>query len=257
MRINSATVESPHDEPAGAFVVETGDTADPKATSLNISDTTIVVIEKRSLVRECLAACIASQSGNRVVSFPNVEAYLVALGVTPASLVLLCQSTNSGSAAEVQDLDRLTRLVPQLPVVVLSDAEDLQQIRAAIDSGARGYIPTSLKLAVAVEALRLVRAGGVFVPASSLITASHHQGGCPRLMEQPPTFTPRQAAVVEAIARGKANKLIARELDMCESTVKVHVRRIMKKLGARNRTEVALIANGLPNSRQKGAADTE
>ena len=133
MRINSATVESPHDEPAGAFVVETGDTADPKATSLNISDTTIVVIEKRSLVRECLAACIASQSGNRVVSFPNVEAYLVALGVTPASLVLLCQSTNSGSAAEVQDLDRLTRLMPQLPVVVLSDAEDLQQIRAAIE----------------------------------------------------------------------------------------------------------------------------
>ena len=76
-------------------------------------------------------------------------------------------------------------------------------------------------------------------------------------MEQPPAFTPRQAAVVEAIARGKANKLIARELDMCESTVKVHVRRIMKKLGARNRTEVALIANGLPNSRQKGGADAE
>ena len=257
MRINFATVESPRDEPAGAFVAEAGDTADTKATSLNISDTTIVVIEKRSLVRECLASCIASQSGNRVVTFPTVEAYLDALEATPASLVLLCRSTNPGSPVEVQDLDRLTRLVPQLPVVVLSDAEDLQQIRAAIDSGARGYIPTSLKLAVAVEALRLVRAGGVFVPASSLMTASHHQGDGPRLREQAPAFTPRQAAVVEAIARGKANKLIARELDMCESTVKVHVRRIMKKLGARNRTEVALIANGLPNSRQKGGADAE
>jgi DNA-binding NarL/FixJ family response regulator len=194
-----------------------------------------------------------------VVTFPTVDAYLDALDATLASLVLLCQSTNPGNLLGAQDLDRLTRVAPQLPVVVLSDGEDLQQIRAAIDSGARGYIPTSLKLAVAVEALRFVRAGGVFVPATSVMTAPQHQGGGPRVGEQgqAPAFTPRQAAVVEAIARGKANKLIARELNMCESTVKVHVRRIMKKLGAKNRTEVALIANGLPNSSQKGVADAE
>ena len=161
-----------------------------------------------------------------------------------------------GSAVEVQGLNRLTRVLPQLPVVILSDGEDLHQIRAAIDSGARGYIPTSLKLAVAVEALRLVRAGGVFVPATSVMTAPQYHVGGPRWgeREQAPAFTPRQAAVVEAIAHGKPNKLIARELNMCESTVKVHVRRIMKKLGAKNRTEVALIANGLPNDRLKGAA---
>jgi DNA-binding NarL/FixJ family response regulator len=257
MRINFATGQSTADEPADVIAAETGDTVDPKATPINVSDTTIVVIEKRSLVRECLASCIASQSGNRVVAFPTVEAYIDALEATPASLVLLCRSTHPGSPVELQDLDRLTRLAPQLPVVILSDAEDLQQIRAAIDSGARGYIPTSLKLAVAVEALRLVRAGGVFVPATSLMAAPPYQDGGARLREEAPEFTPRQTAVIEAIARGKANKWIARELDMCESTVKVHVRRIMKKLGARNRTEVALIANGLPNSRQKGAVDVE
>jgi DNA-binding NarL/FixJ family response regulator len=58
-------------------------------------------------------------------------------------------------------------------------------------------------------------------------------------------FTARQAAVVEALRRGKANKIIAYELKMRESTVKVHVRAIMKKLKARNRTEVAFLANGL------------
>ena len=57
-------------------------------------------------------------------------------------------------------------------------------------------------------------------------------------------FTSRQAAVVEALRKGKANKIIAYELNMCESTVKVHVRSIMKKLKARNRTEVAYIVNG-------------
>ena len=52
-------------------------------------------------------------------------------------------------------------------------------------------------------------------------------------------FTTREAAVVEALRKGKANKIIAYELNLCESTVKVHIRNIMKKLKATNRTEVA------------------
>ncbi|WP_136625483.1 response regulator transcription factor, partial [Mesorhizobium norvegicum] len=52
-------------------------------------------------------------------------------------------------------------------------------------------------------------------------------------------FTIREAAVVEALKKGKANKIIAYELNLCESTVKVHIRNIMKKLKATNRTEVA------------------
>jgi DNA-binding NarL/FixJ family response regulator len=58
-------------------------------------------------------------------------------------------------------------------------------------------------------------------------------------------FTSRQAAVIEALRMGKPNKSIAYELNMCESTVKVHVRNIMKKLKAKNRTEVAFMANKL------------
>jgi DNA-binding NarL/FixJ family response regulator len=63
-------------------------------------------------------------------------------------------------------------------------------------------------------------------------------------------FTARQAAVVEALRRGKANKIIAYELKMRESTVKVHVRNIMKKLHATNRTEVAFMANRLLNGEE-------
>ena len=58
-------------------------------------------------------------------------------------------------------------------------------------------------------------------------------------------FTRRQVAVIDALRKGKANKIIAYELNMCESTVKVHVRNIMKKLNAKNRTEVAYLASGL------------
>jgi DNA-binding NarL/FixJ family response regulator len=58
-------------------------------------------------------------------------------------------------------------------------------------------------------------------------------------------FTARQSAVVEAVRHGKANKVIAYELNMRESTVKVHIRNIMRKLKARNRTEVAFLTNNL------------
>ena len=58
-------------------------------------------------------------------------------------------------------------------------------------------------------------------------------------------FTRRQVAVIDALRKGKANKIIAYELNMCESTVKVHVRNIMKKLNAKNRTEVAYLASEL------------
>ena len=57
--------------------------------------------------------------------------------------------------------------------------------------------------------------------------------------------TARELAVVRAIQHGKSNKVIAYELGMCESTVKVHVRRVMKKLKAKNRTEVAIKSSEL------------
>jgi DNA-binding NarL/FixJ family response regulator len=58
-------------------------------------------------------------------------------------------------------------------------------------------------------------------------------------------FTVRQLTVIESLRQGKSNKVIAYELNMCESTVKVHVRHIMKKLGAKNRTEVAFLMNSV------------
>lgn len=132
------------------------------------------------------------------------------------------------------------------PVVVLSDVEDTDRIVDALNRGACGYIPTNLSLAVAIEAMRLVRAGGKFVPASSLI-AAHRVAESVESSQRPSAgvFTARQIAVVEALRMGKANKLIAYELNMCESTVKVHVRNIMKKLKAKNRTQVAFMAGEL------------
>jgi DNA-binding NarL/FixJ family response regulator len=95
--------------------------------------------------------------------------------------------------------------------------------------------------------MRLVGAGGPFAPTSALLDARSPSETTPPHydLSKKVLFTARQLAVLVALRRGKANKQIAYELNMREGTVKVHVRHIMKKLRAKNRTEVAIIANDL------------
>lgn len=157
--------------------------------------------------------------------------------------------TNTGparmtSAAVGRLLARLSEILPGVPVAVLSDYEDLDNIREAFDLGVRGYIPTSLASMVAVGAVKLICLGFTFAPAGALLSNAERQrqdsAGEP-LLEG---FTHRQTQILDCLRRGMPNKLIAYELSMRESTVKVHVRNIMKKLKATNRTQVAYLLRG-------------
>jgi DNA-binding NarL/FixJ family response regulator len=196
----------------------------------------IVVIEKNALIRECVARCLAQALGYDVVFCSSIEDWLQIRDDEQPSLLIVCTWHGEGLYA----LPYLSETARGQRTIVMSNIEDIGLIRQALEHGVRGYIPVSLPLEVAIEAIRLVEAGGVYVPASSLMAPTVGLHG---------HFTARQAAVVDALCKGKANKRIAHELNMCESTVKVHVRNIMKKLRAKNRTEVALIVNGLLEER--------
>ena len=132
-----------------------------------------------------------------------------------------------------EELELLVQQQKAIPIILFSDVDDLDSVVQALHAGARGYLPTSVSLEVAMEAIHLVIAGGTYVPASILF-AAHRSSQVPGIPKSLELFTARQAAVVEALRRGKANKIIAYELNMRESTVKVHVRSIMKKLKAKN-----------------------
>jgi DNA-binding NarL/FixJ family response regulator len=210
----------------------------------------IVVIEKRALVRECLARCLKAVSGHTVISFPSVDSWIEVRNDISASLIMLSIVGKPSDPEPHREISRLSKPNNALPTILLSDAEEPDQIVEAISQGARGYIPTSVPLDVVVEVMRLVKAGGTFVPASSLIASIRSNDGIMASQQNGNgLFTARQAAVVEALRRGKANKIIAYELNMRESTVKVHIRNIMKKLKARNRTEVAFMTNELIRNR--------
>lgn len=213
------------------------------------SDTSIIVVDERVLIRDCFARSLQAKCGNHnVLSFATVEEWVAAAADhARAAVIIVCAQGRRWSRAEIERaIATLSRAEMSAPIVIVSDAEDVDHILEAIKGGARGYIPTSLTLDVAAEAVRLVEAGGTFVPACSL-TAPRETPGLQKSVDgaSGARFTARQILVVEALHSGLANKQIAHELNMRESTVKVHIRHIMKKLKARNRTEVAVLTSSL------------
>lgn len=182
----------------------------------------------------------------RVVSAPSIREWLRSgQDVEPAVILLSIPDGGRlpGSLSEfmIPTGDRLA----SVPVVVQSNDRPGHQVVEMLKIGIHGFIPNSVSTEVAVQALRLVCAGGTFVPMSCLNSLPDATNGG---SEGGGFLTGRQLQVVEAIRQGKPNKIIAYELNMCESTVKVHVRAIMKKLKARNRTEVAYLYSSSMNA---------
>jgi DNA-binding NarL/FixJ family response regulator len=142
-------------------------------------------------------------------------------------------------------LSRIKQLLPLAPVIILCDVDSFDLVSAAFDSGVRGYIPTeSTSLEIAIEIMYLVKAGGTFVPPSSLSPQRIKLQGDPTPVTTH-QFTPRQLEVLECLKRGQTNKSIAFGLKMSESSVKTHIQNIMRKMGASNRTEVACLVQRL------------
>jgi DNA-binding CsgD family transcriptional regulator len=136
----------------------------------------------------------------------------------------------------------LSELFPGIPVIVLADKTDPQLALTAIHHGARGYIPFTMGFDIAVEAVRFVLAGGTYVPMDCFLAGGWSGVAAAQPSPSAEAVTSRELAVVRAIQQGKSNKVMAYDLNMCESTVKVHIRNIMKKLKAKNRTDVAIKA---------------
>lgn len=210
----------------------------------------IVFAHPVKLFRDCFKRALQDTCRYEIKDYPSVEQALECIDYDKTVLVVL--GLRPGFVpTEFEWLDTIKDAIgDRLPVVVTGDCEEPHFVTELLSKGVRGYIPTSLDLAIVGHALGLISAGGVFAPASCLLNLYSEQGSNISKPGDHADLTEKQMAVVEAIRRGKPNKTIAYELNMCESTVKVHVRNIMKKLHARNRTQIAYIANEMFNEQR-------
>jgi len=204
----------------------------------------IVIIERQRLVRQCLAQCLGQELGRPVATFPDVASWRGRTCGTRACVIIL---SGLGKADEDDMIPKLAEAEDSTPVILLSDFEDKGRVTSTLTCGVRGYIPTDTPLEIVVKAIRLVLAGGFFVPANIILSgAAETPGGDPWRPDAEPVFTAREMQVIEALRQGKSNKSIADELRLSESTVKVHMHNVMKKLCASNRTEAVVKIGRLP-----------
>jgi DNA-binding NarL/FixJ family response regulator len=158
-------------------------------------------------------------------------------------------------------VDEIRRRHPAVPVIVLSGYEDPAIMRSALERGVLGFIPKAYSPEVMLSAVRLVLAGGVYVPPMMLsavppgIVAGVAAGDAAQrasaaaaaqtLEHLRSVLTERQVEVLQLLSQGKPNKLIGRALGISEGTVKIHLAAIFRALNVRNRTEAVVAAQSL------------
>lgn len=141
-------------------------------------------------------------------------------------------------------LQVFSRNHPELPIIVLSGASNPTIMRQVLVHGAAGFVTKSGLADELLQALRLVLAGGVYLPPE-LRNAPAHEPPTPPLPENlpAPQFAPRQQQVLQLLLNGDTNKDISRALQMSEETVKNHVSAILRGFGVQTRTQAVLAAN--------------
>lgn len=133
----------------------------------------------------------------------------------------------------------IRRTAPDLFLVVVSANENPADIRRALDCGAHGYITKSSSSAAMVAGIRSVLDGDTFISPDIPLPAPQ-TGNEAKSLES--LLTPRQRDVLAMLRQGKSNKEIARDLNLAEITVKLHVTAILRALGVDNRTQAAILA---------------
>lgn len=216
----------------------------------------VIVADDRRLCRECLKLLIETIDPRLdVVEAVDADQIgpLLEQGAGPSVVLYnLVMADREG----VDFVRTLAESIGDFPLVVMCDADDNALMSGVLERGAKAFLPSSMPGPQMVAILHLVIAGGVYAPAVMVMglsakadEAAGRAGPSERreqaIAENFPTLTPRQRHVLGLLSQGLTNRDIASSLDMCENTVKAHVKQVMRKLSVDNRTQAALMADRL------------
>ncbi len=219
----------------------------------------ILLVDDHQLFREGVALLLRRLASNLdLLQASNCEeGFELCRTHNDIDLVLL--DLNLRGMSGLDGLVALRERHTDIPVVVMSSLEDEPTVRHAIDLGAMGFIPKSSSSEIMLNALRLVLAKGIYLPAAVLLggpSTSLHRPAVPdpharTTGDTPPVtprslgLSPRQADVLYLVLQGKPIKLISRELGLKEGTVKGHVTAVLRALNVTTRTQAIVAAHQL------------
>jgi DNA-binding NarL/FixJ family response regulator len=209
---------------------------------------TVLLADDHALFRQGIRHLLSdSLKGATVIEAESFDTALEALQKNGGAALIIMDLRMPGMAGGTS-LRALREAYPAAKLVVLSASESRGDILEALGAGMHGYIPKTALPEDISSAMKYILDGGVYVPPllsrggadeDPLLHASEGKAA-PAL--DVTRFTPRQRDVLRLLAAGKSNKEIARELDLAEGTVKIHLAAVFQALNARNRTEAVVLA---------------
>jgi len=212
----------------------------------------VLIVDDHALIREAMRGVIVELQGDAVVLEAGSANQAMSLIQQHPDFALVLLDLGLPDRNGLEVLADLHENHPAMSVVMLSAFSDRENVVKALDGGALGFIPKAGSREVLVSALRLILAGGVYIPPDILVSTPTPAApaGRPgpvekRLSPAELGLTERQVDVLALMMQGKSNKLICRALDLAEPTVKNHVSAILKALEVTNRTEAVLAAAAL------------
>lgn len=208
--------------------------------------TRVLIADDHPLVRDALARTILALGIDVTIAEADSRHTLFeAMTALRPQLALI--DLNMPRMHGLEGLREVRRIHPSVPIIVASAQDDPVTIRAVMSIGVSGFIPKCEGPGLIEQAIRLVLAGGVYVPVRSLATGPDRPGSLDVLRAADPHqgMTPRQLDVLTLLMRGLPNKSIARELGLTEGTIKIHLAAILRALAVRNRTEAVVRAREL------------
>lgn len=194
----------------------------------------ILIADDHDLLRDVLRSYLEAESGFAVTTVADLPQALAAIAAGPAFDLVLLDYAMPGMNG-FAGLETAIAAAAGTPVALMSGLAPAGVPEKVLACGAAGYLPKTLPARSVVNAIRFMAAGETYVPLDLARPA-------PAAAGSDNVLSPREREVLTGLCAGHANKEIARDLGLREPTIKLHVKLICRKLGARNRTHAAMIA---------------
>lgn len=203
----------------------------------------ILLVDDHTLFRSGVRLLLQRQPDFEVVAEAGdgVEGIKRAKELKPDVILL---DLNLPGLSGLETLQLLTQDLPSCAVIILTVSEEADELGQALRDGARGYLVKNIDAEVLTSAIRRAAAGESVIAESMTAKLVDQFRGAAQASgsAERHRLTARETQIVQCLARGASNKVIARELDVSESTVKIHVQNVLKKLNLTSRVQVAVYA---------------